>query len=54
VRRALKAFCFTFVGAIDLDVVLQFPLAFRACVEGLATISVAVAVALEQAPAVLR
>jgi hypothetical protein len=49
-----KAFCFTFVGAIDLDVVLQFPLAFGAGVEGLATISVAVTVALEQAPAFLR
>jgi len=48
----LKAFCFTFVGAIDLDVVLQFPLAFRACVEGLATISVAVA--LEQTATLLR
>jgi hypothetical protein len=50
----LKALRFTFVGAIDLDVVLQFPFAFGAGVEALATISVAVAVALEQAPALLR
>src|SRR2546425_1808761 len=50
----LKAFCFTFVRAIDLNIVFEFLLAFRACVEGLAAISVAVAVALEQTPALLR
>ena len=49
-----KAFCFTFVGAIDLNVVLEFPLAFGTCVEGLTTISIAVTVALEQVPALLR
>ena len=38
----MQAFGFTFVRAIDLDVVLQFPLASDAGVEGLAALSVAV------------
>ena len=52
----LEAFGFTFVGAIDLDVVFEFPLAFDARVEGLAAVSVAVRVPmmLEQAPSLVR
>jgi len=52
----VQAFGFTFVRAIDLDVVLQFPLASDAGVEGLAALSVAVRmpVMFEQAPALLR
>ena len=50
----LQAFCFAFEGSIDLDLVFQFALASDARVERLAAVSVAVAMALEQAPSVLR
>jgi hypothetical protein len=52
----LEAFGFTFVGAIDLDVVFELPLAFDARVEGLAAVSVAVTVPMmiEQASSLVR
>jgi hypothetical protein len=54
-RPALvQALCFAFERSIDLDVVLQLPLAFDARVERLAAIAVAVTMALEQAAALLR
>ena len=43
-----------FEGAIDLEVVFQFPLTPQARVEGLVAVLVAVPVALEQAAASLR
>lgn len=47
-----EGFCFALVGAIDLEVVLQFPLASDASVEGLRV--PAVRLVLQQAPALLR
>ena len=49
-----QALRFAFERPIDLDVVLQLPLASEARVERLAAIAVAVTMAFEQAPAVLR
>jgi hypothetical protein len=46
----LKALCFAFVGAIDLGVVFELPLAFEIRIERLLMVLVAVTVALEKAP----
>jgi hypothetical protein len=54
-RAALvKAFRFTLVGAIDLDVVLQFRFAFQTRVERLLMAMVAVTVAVQEIPSFLR
>jgi hypothetical protein len=47
-------FCIAFVRAIDLDVVLQFPLTFDTRVERLGVLSVAVPMMLQQTPPFLR
>ena len=49
-----QALSFAFVGAIDLEVVFQLPLAFDAVPERLAVTLVAVSMAFEQASALLR
>jgi hypothetical protein len=51
---ALKAFCFTLIGTIDLDVVFQFPLTFEPGVERLLVPVVAVSVTLQKTPSLLR
>ena len=54
-RAALEQACLCLlVGAIDLDVVFEFPLAFEARVERLVVLVVAVSVALQKAAAILR
>jgi hypothetical protein len=50
----LEAFCFTFVGVIDLDVVFQFPLAFETRIERLPVLVVMVTVGFQKVPAFLR
>jgi hypothetical protein len=50
----LQALGFAFEGSIDLDVMFELPLAFDARVKGLAALPVAITMALEQVPAVLR
>ena len=50
----LKAFCFTLIGTIDLDVVLPFPLTFEPGVERLLVPVVAVSVTLQKTPSLLR
>ena len=50
----LQALCLALVGAIDLDVVFEFALAFDTVVERLAAILIAIAVPLEKAAPVLR
>jgi hypothetical protein len=50
----LEALGFAFVGAIDLDVMLQFPLASEPVVEPLAAIVVPFAMALQDTAAFLR